>query len=276
MGEGMSQVAGFLRPEMFYTAPNAMIYGAIAFLHEKGGTINAVNVLERLKSTGELEGAGGAFRLSQLSASNMRFLDVEHARYIHQAWIARELFFAGNEFAKNAADESLDISDVLEEAIKRLEGIAGNMAHGSGAVTLGEACREALKLYDERKKLAKSGVRTGIDTGIYDLTSLTNGGWKNGQLIILAARTAMGKTALSLHFAKSAAQAGTPALIFSLEMNRESLARRFMLSETDIHMGRFQGGSLTGEEEGKVSGAVNSLYGLPVTIIDTSGKLSSG
>jgi replicative DNA helicase len=268
---GMDDVAGILSPEAFYDKALELIYRVMADLYSRGEKIDLVTVMAGLKTAGTLEAVGGAYVLSQLSASVASSAHIaEHARFIHQAWVAREFIFACHEISNKAFDESLDISDTIDEATRRIEGISDRTNYAEREHTVTETSRTALELYEHRKRLSKEGIKTGITTGIHDLDRATNGGWRSGQLIILAARPAMGKTALALHFAKQAAKAGTPVLIFSLEMDNQALTNRLLFSECEISAERFASGKLTDDEEAKLFKARERLYGLPVTIDDTA------
>jgi replicative DNA helicase len=269
---GMADVSGILSQDAFYDEALGKIYGVIRGLYEQNRKIDLVSVMQGLQSIGQLEEVGGAFALSELSRRVSSSANIAvHAMYIHQSWVARRLIETCLKIESKAYDETQDVSETIGEALKQIEAISGSMDYNTPTIHVGEASRKAIELYDNRKKLAASGIKTGIDTGLYDLNSITNGGWRAGQLIIVAARPAMGKTSIAMHFARSAALSGIPVLVFSLEMSAQSITNKFIFSECDIDSHRFSVGKLTDEEEKKLYNASNALYSLPVTISDCAG-----
>jgi replicative DNA helicase len=125
-----------------------------------------------------------------------------------------------------------------------------------------------------RKLLAEKGVQSGITTGLADLDRIT-GGWQQSDLVILAARPAMGKTAVALHFARKAAEAGAAVAMFSLEMSAVSLGNRLALSQTDVDSDRFRLGKLSREEALDIENAASKLYHLPV-YVDSNAAVTMG
>lgn len=270
-GSAIQEVSSFLTDEAFYIPATGMIYQAMLDIYNRGGKVDMVTTMKELKSSGKLEEVGGPYALSQLSASVASASHItDHALYVHQLWLSRQLYETCQRLSVKAMDQSLDISDTISDALKQFEALSSGMNLNAVFYSIGEASREAIRLYDKRKSLAKNGLRSGMGTGIKDLDYITNGGWKSGQLIILAARPAMGKTALMLHFAKQAALSGVPVVVFSLEMDVQSLTNRLILSEQEINQQRFAAGKLRDEEEMLLCKAADSLYGLPITVDDTA------
>lgn len=268
--EAISEVVETLTPDVFYNEAMKVIYTSIAELYNEGIKPDLVTVTQKLTKTNNIEKAGGAYELSQLSANVASSTNIgEYAEYLHQLWIARRLAIAGMKITKEALDKSNDIGDTVANTIKEIENIAENTVSKSEATTISSIARQCFDSYQERKQKAKNGQKQGISTGISKLDSVTNG-WKPGQLIILAARPAMGKSAMMLHFAKSAALSGIPVVIFSLEMGNESLGDRIIQSTCDIDSARFKSGNLTNTEEDLLWQGVNNLFSLPITTIDAS------
>ena len=133
---------------------------------------------------------------------------------------------------------------------------------------MSEASHNAVKEYEKRKIAAQSGSSLGVKTGLSTL-DLTSGGWQPGQLIILAARPAMGKTAMLLHFAKSAALQGRKVAIFSLEMGTVSLAQRVILSECNVSTEMLKAGRLSPKEEAEYCEAAGKISSLDIKIDET-------
>jgi replicative DNA helicase len=143
---------------------------------------------------------------------------------------------------------------------------AGSAIGDSGARHVSKSLADALTAAETRQTLRQSGKTTGIPTGIASLDRLTGGGWQPGQLVILAARPAAGKSAVALSMAKAAAMNGTPVLFMSLEMGDVSLADRLLLSECDIDADDFRAGHLTPADWRKLDEAAAKLQGLPIHI----------
>ena len=222
----IGEVVGILNADIFYDAALGKIYSAIASLYENNIKPDLLTVTKTLMRSGDLEKVGGPFFLSTLSGNIASTANiVDHAQYLHQLWLARKLAIAGMEITKMATDPTADIDDVLTAVIKKIEGIAENTAYNSRMVDISTVATQCIAEYEKRREMARNGGKIGLTTGLSKLNHIT-GGWKPGQLIILAARPAMGKTAMLLHFAKSASISGVPVVIFSLEMEVQALTNR--------------------------------------------------
>jgi replicative DNA helicase len=248
----LAEVGSLLSPEVFYRKDNGLIYEAISALTAEGRAVDAYSVSNALRSSGKLEEAGGAGRLAGLSlkvASGAHAAD--HARILVEKYAQRRLVEFGYRATALGFDDSADVADSIAQAGSLLADVSGVLTGRNAiphvSVPVGEAKQEAHR----RVQLAREHKATGVPTGLVDLDEIT-GGWQPGNLIILAARPAMGKTALMLHFAKAAAKSGVPAVIFSLEMSAVSLANRLILSETDVAPDRYRRGYLSNGELDKV------------------------
>lgn len=267
--DAISEVINILKPEMFYDSSLEKIYAAIVGLYGENVKPDMITVTKSLMKSGELDEVGGPFALSMLSGNMASAANVvEHAKYLHQLWLARTLAVAGMEITGKAADPTLDIDDTITEAIKSVEEIAEGTSYNSRISDISFVAKQCIDSYQTRKEKARYGQHIGIVTGLSKLDR-TTGGWKPGQLIILAARPAMGKTAMLLHFAKSAAMNGTPVAIFSLEMGNVSLVDRLILSECEIDADRYKSGQLSEEEESWLCNAVDNIASMPISIEDT-------
>lgn len=267
--EAISEVFGILKPEMFYDESLGKIYSAVVALYGENIKPDMITVTKSLMKSGDLDKVGGPFVLSMLSgyiasAANI----VEHAQYLHQLWLARSLAVVGMEIAAKAADPTVDIDDTIMAAIKSVEGIAENTDYNSRMSDISFIAKQCIDSYQIRRNKARNGKNIGITTGLSKLDQVT-GGWKPGQLIILAARPGMGKTALLLHFAKKAAMEGTPIVIFSLEMGDVSLTDRLILSECNIDSDRYKFGQLSSEEESMLCNAADNISFMPISVDDT-------
>ena len=184
--------------------------------------------------------------------------------------MARQLILSGHKIMAMALDRTLDIEDTIYSGIKMLENIAKGMTVGTNTADLRTLSHESMSMYERRKENLLDGRKTGILTGIDKLDN-TLLGLKGGQLVILAARPAMGKTAFALNIARTAAMSGHPTVIFSLEMSGVSLSDRMLIAHGDFNAAAFRKGALTDTEEANLSQSVDCLGELPITVDDTSG-----
>ena len=262
-------VVQILNPDVFYNQKYAMIYQAIETLHKNSVRIDLLTVMHKLERTGSLEYVGGSYELANLTSSVSSSVNVsEYALHLHELWLSRQLLLTGMEITAKASDPSADISDSIAESIKAVEGIMEKTTLGSKWTDMSEASRNAISEYEKRKKAAQSGSSLGIKTGLSTL-DFTSGGWQPGQLIILAARPAMGKTAMLLYFAKSAALQGRKVAIFSLEMGTVSLAQRMILSECNVSTEMLKAGKLSPQEENEYCDAAGKISKLNIKIDET-------
>lgn len=266
----IGEVVGILNADIFYDAALGKIYSAIASLYENNIKPDLLTVTKTLMRSGDLEKVGGPFFLSTISGNIASTANiVDHAQYLHQLWLARKLAIAGMEITKMATDPTADIDDVLTAVIKKIEGIAENTAYNSRMIDISTVATQCISEYEKRREMARNGGKIGLTTGLSKLDHIT-GGWKPGQLIILAARPAMGKTAMLLHFAKSASISGVPVVIFSLEMEVQALTNRALLSESEINSDRFKAGTLLREEEEGLCHAIGRISCLPISLDDSA------
>lgn len=168
--------------------------------------------------------------------------------------------------------KSEDIEDVLIDLSKETDQLLQFLSGSNESEHIVEPLGRALKQMYDRKTQYEQGKPTGISTGLADLNRAI-GGWQKSDLIIIAARPAMGKTALALHFAKSAAKAGAPVAIFSLEMSSESLADRLLLSEAEVQPEFFRHGKLSQNECQDIERACGIIDRLPI-YVDSNASVS--
>ena len=260
----LTEVVGVLSPESFCDGRNSFIYQTLIEMFDQNTPVDLYNVGKRCDGSSLFEGRTGTLYASECtckvgSGVNLLF----QAQIIQQRHIARLLMYAGSKISTLAGDDTKDVADVLDESNKLIDKINALYCGSSAGLT------ESLKLAEQRQAAYLGGSPTGIPTGISDLNRLT-GGWRGSQLIILAARPAMGKTALMLHFAKSAALNGTPVCIFSLEMSHVSLSDRLLLSECEVEVNRFRNGDLSGDDWRQLNEASAQLEKLPIHVDDNA------
>lgn len=267
--EAISLVADKLRPEMFYNDQNRMVYVAILAMFRVGKVIDILTVKNELASCGNLEKVGGPYNLTRLASRIASSAHLEyHACILRELFIRREVILGSYKQLAAAADESVDITDVLVGMHDLLDRLEGDMGATDHLRTMGQLMEDTLMQVEARVENSRDGI-TGIPTGFSDLDKLTSG-WQRGDLDILAARPAVGKTAFALHLAKTAAASGYHTVVFSLEMQGERLGDRWLLAATeDVDASHMRRGLLDTGELRQVREASRQLSQLSIRVDDS-------
>ncbi len=263
-------VISILTPEAFYKEANKNIYEAILSLNKSHNPIDIYTVIQELKKQNNLENVGGAQFVSGLtlkvgSAANIEY----HAKIIAQKYIQREIIRTSSEMQQRAFDESSDVSDLITDAERDLNGLSQQIALGAKSNHISVSANTSYEGAEKRVNNVRKGVKNGIHTGLIDLDKFTNG-WKGGNLIVLAARPSLGKTSLLQHFTLSAAKQNIDAVVFSIEMSAVGITNRLIISESGVDPERFSSGYMTDDELNKVANATVSVSKLPIHIVDNS------
>lgn len=267
----INAVSSVLTKDVFFNEANAAVYDAIDQVAKDGDVVDMMLVVSKLSKMGKLDEIGGPFYIAQLTSKVAMTTNLlAHALYLKELYMARQLILSGHKIMAMALDRTLDIEDTIYSGIKMLENIARGMTVGTNTADLRTLSHESMSMYEKRKENLLEGRKTGILTGIDKLDN-TLLGLKGGQLVILAARPAMGKTAFALNIARTAAMSGHPTVIFSLEMSGVSLSDRMLIAHGDFNAAAFRKGALTDTEEANLSQSVDCLGELPITVDDTSG-----
>lgn len=267
----INAVSSVLTKDVFFNEANAAVYDAIDQVAKDGDVVDMMLVVSKLSKMGKLDEIGGPFYIAQLTSKVAMTTNLlAHALYLKELYMARQLILSGHKIMAMALDRTLDIEDTTYSGIKMLENIAKGMTVGLNTADLRTLSHESMMMYEKRKENLLEGRKTGILTGIDKLDN-TLLGLKGGQLVILAARPAMGKTAFALNIARTAAMSGHPTVIFSLEMSGVSLSDRMLIAHGDFNAAAFRKGALTDTEEVNLSQSVDCLGELPITVDDTSG-----
>lgn len=263
-------ISSDLSKDMFHDIRHAILYEAIQSLLTNNKPCDIVSVMNEVRSMGKIEEVPPHFIAETSNHGYDSFHAVEHALMIKQKYLQRKAIELSHILQQQAYDDTEDIGDVLFNAGKSLEQMQQDLIGKNDAQSFKDIAKAALKNIEHKMGLYASGQQTGITTGLQDLNSMTSG-WHGGELIVLAARPAMGKTAVSLHFAKSAAKQGIPVVIFSLEMDSISLFERFIASESNVHPSKLKSGNINNEELQAIDHSTGSiLYNLPITINDNA------
>lgn len=262
-------VCGLLVPDSFYDPNNKKIFQAITTLGLNQKPIDMMTVTEQLRRDGTLEEVGGAIHIAELTAKVYSSANIEyHAGIVAQKYLARRLIgFAANIEGK-AYDESNNIEDLLQEAESGLFEISQNQLKRE-VTHIDPILTQAL---DQIQNAAnnESGL-SGLETGYRELDKITSG-WQNSDLIIIAARPAMGKTAFVLSMAKNmAVDFNIPIAIFTLEMSSIQLAKRLISNVASLEGEKIKSGRLSQEEEDRLNNRIRTVFGAPIYFDDTPG-----
>jgi replicative DNA helicase len=275
-GLSAAGVVETLTPESFYSRENGIIFAAVMELFDAGKPVDMLTVIEQLRHTGNLEDAGGASRIAELSGLRDVYNTEYYVRIVSQKHLARRLIVLSAEIQARAFDETADVSDILEFVESKFTEISiSSVNHES--VDLGVSVRRALKKALEIQKERESGKTPAIPTGIKSLDRVLYGGWRSPDLIVLGGRPSMGKTQMAVHFAKSAAEAGREVLFVSLEMTGTQLANRLLLEDEMISAYNLMSGQMSAEEWNAVNRRSAEIWNMKIRIADDTGsrRLSS-
>ncbi|MBE9483385.1 MAG: replicative DNA helicase, partial [Bacteroidetes bacterium] len=215
--DALTAIIDILKPESFYKEAHRIIYNAIVELFNKSQPVDILTVISQLKSSGELDLIGGAFYISQLTNRVASSANVEyHARIILQKFIQRELIRVSSEIIKDAFEDTTDVFDLLDRAEQNLFAVSEqNIRRQQGEIH--QLMKEAIKDIETARD-SETKMR-GVPSGFVALDRITNG-FQRSDLIILASRPGMGKTALALTLARNmAVDHKKPIAFFSLEMS---------------------------------------------------------
>ena len=255
----------------FYRQDHRVIFRMMLNLQEAGQPLDVITLSEELHKHDQLDRVGGLGYLVEManntpSAANI----VAYAKIVRERSTLRQLIDAAQEISKSSMNPAgLDSDDLLQLAEKRVAEIAEDRPKEGGLVGVNDILKATVQKIDE---LFRSGSDvTGVPSGITDLDQRTSG-WQPGELIILAARPSMGKTALALNFVESAVFCQPkPVLVFSMEMPSNAMVMRMMSSVGRIDQGKMRNGKLTEEDWPKLSSAVAKLKDKLLFIDDTPG-----
>ena len=264
--KGVDEVIDIIHAEVFYKDAHKYIFEAIIKLFEKSEPVDLLTVSGQLKKDGRLEVVGGDFYLIKLTQKVASSAHIEfHARIIQQKFIQRSLIKISSEIIEDAYNDATDVFDLLDGAEAKLYDVAqGNLKRS--VETAQSLVIQAKKKIEE---ISNQEGLSGIPSGFDKLDRLTSG-WQPSDLIIVAARPGMGKTALTLSMARNiAVNSDIPVAFFSLEMSSVQLITRLISSETGLSSEKLRTGKLEKHEWEQLNVKVKSLEKAPLFIDDT-------
>ena len=260
----VNAVIDVLQPESFYVEAYGEVFRAIQTLFNNSEPIDLLTVTEQLRKDGKLDMLGGSHRVASLTSRVASSANVEfHARIIAQKHIQRELIRVSNAIIEKAYDETSDVFDLLDEAESKLFEVAeGNIRKSYESMST--VMRQALDDIEAARN-NEDGV-SGVPSGFHDLDKIT-GGWQRSDMVVLAARPGMGKTAFVLSMARNmAVDHDIPVAVFSLEMSAVQLVQRLISSETEINSDKFRKGNLEEHEYQQLHSRCGKLSKAPLFI----------
>ena len=267
--ETMISLADELTPDDFYKPANKIVFKTMLSLLEKGEPIDATTMVSALTNQGDISNIGGINYVVELVNSTPTSKNVEHyAKLVKEKATLRKVIADLSDSLSSAYQGDVSIGDIIAKTEKSLLDISNQNA-GTGFRNVADILDTHMQIVETRSQT--DGFVTGLSTGFVGLDKITTG-LHEGNLTILAARPAMGKTALALNIAKHVAtKERKPSVIFSLEMGAEELIERMVASEGMVPAYHLKTGNLSPDEWRRLVQAQNNLYDAPIFVDDTAG-----
>lgn len=266
--EAMARVAEILHGDSFYRRDHQLIFDAAMALFERGEPVDLITVSNHLRGKELLDEAGGYGYLMELAGAVATAANVEYyAQIIEDKATLRALIRNAGEIVAKAYQEDSPLETVLDDS-ERLILEVGQRRNIASLQPIKDILHASFEKIEQRYE--RQDAIMGVATGFYDFDALTSG-LQPSDLLILAARPSMGKTALALNMAQNVAMGGHPVIIFSLEMSAEQLVQRMLCSEAQVDAQRLKTGYLSESDWPKLSAAIGRLGAAPIYIDDTAG-----
>lgn len=265
--DAFASISDILKPESFYDTKHKLIFGAIQKLAGENKPVDLLTVQEQLRTTGKIEEAGGLFYLTELSRRVLSSAHIEyHARIVAQKALARQLITYSSNIQKLAFDESQDVQELMQTAEGQLFELSKSSIKKE-FTQIDPVIEEAYKLL--QKAAENTDGLSGLPSGFDRLDAMT-AGWQNSDLVIIAARPAMGKTAFVLSMCKNMAiDQKIPVAMFSLEMSNVQLVNRLMSNVCEIASEKIKSGQLAQYEWAQLDYKIRDMYEAPLYVDDT-------
>ena len=265
--DAYSLISDILTPESFYDPRNQKVYSAISKLHIAQHPVDILTVVEQLRTDGTFDEVGGVAYLSSLTQNIVSSSHIEyHARIIAQKSTARELI----SYSANVQDKAFDPTQDIDELMQEAEGSLFKLSQKKLKKDYQQIDSVITEAYEMLHKAAeRTDGMSGIASGFHALDRMTSG-WQNSDLVILAARPAMGKTAFALSMAKNiAVDQNIPVALFSLEMSNVQLINRVIVNTCEIKGEKIKSGQLEDYEWAQLDNKIKDLIGKPMFVDDT-------
>ena len=266
--EAVSKAMQWVSAGQFYKDAHVRIFSCMVNLFEKGEPIDAISVVDRLKKKKDLESVGGAYYITGLAESVPTTANVEYyAKIVLEKYTLRKLIQVSHEVSKEAFEDAQDVDDILDSAESAIFNISEKRLRG-GFEHIDPILQNT---FEELDKIATNpGIVTGVPSGLMDLDAITSG-FHSGELIIVAGRPGMGKTALALTMGRNTAVMDKTGVgIFSLEMANHQLAMRLLCAEGRVDSHLVRTGKLPKSQWKNLSIAVGQLAEAPIYLDDTA------
>ncbi|WP_127448638.1 replicative DNA helicase [Veillonella sp. 3310] len=268
--DAFDAVSSIVKAEDFYSDNHRVIYEALVSIVGKNQRADYVLLSEELKKSQKLEAVGGILYLTNLTTDIVDAYNVEdHAKIVRDKAHLRKLIHVANAVESMAYREEEETEDIVNRAEQMVLDVSGTTKGESSFSAMRDVVYETIDRINELQR--HKGILTGVSTGFKDLDNLTSGLQKS-DLILVAARPSMGKTAFTLNIAQNVAMKSKKNVaFFSLEMSKTQLVARVLAAVAGINSGRIRNGQLSQEDWGKAINALNDLAEAPLYIDDTSG-----
>jgi replicative DNA helicase len=266
--EAVAKAVQWLSPEHFYKNAHSKIFSVMIGLFHDSEPIDTISVIDKLKKNKEIEDVGGAYYITGLVEAVPTTANVEsYAKIVLEKALLRQLILLSHDLASKAYDDREGVDDILDAAERAIFNITQKRMKG-GFVHLDPILHDSFEELDA--KSARGGIITGIPSGLVDLDKLT-AGFHPGELIVIAGRPSMGKTALALTIARNTAVDNKHGVgIFSLEMANQALAMRMLCAEARVDSHLVRTGQLPSKQLRKLSIHVGTLAEAPIYIDDSA------
>jgi len=264
--EAIGRVAEMLQPESFSLRSHQTIYKAVLTLHSQGKPTDLMTVTFWLADQKLLEQVGGQLGLTQLVDRTVSAVNIDqYAKLILDKKTRRDLVSSAYKIIELAEDTSQPLETVIQKSEEQIANISQGKSQ-QDLVSIGETLIDTFQEIEDR---SESKIPPGVPCGFYDLDAMT-GGFQRSDLIIVAGRPSMGKTALAVQFGFKIAKKGLPVAVFSLEMSKGQLVQRLLAGEAKIESTRLRSGNIQQDEWEPLTEAISKLAELPIFIDDTS------
>ena len=265
--DAIVSIIQFLKPEHFYRQVHGDIFGSLCDLYERREPIDLVTLTAQLKRNGNFDNVGGSAYLAELASAVPTAANIaQYAQIVRDHWVKRQLIATGGKISEKAFDETGDIRSILDETEQAIFALSQQQMR-QNFIPVKDALAESFDRLDELHR--KAGGLRGVPTGFWDLDGKL-AGMQDSNLLILASRPGQGKTSLALNIASHVAvKEGLPVGIFSLEMSKEELVDRLLVSQSEVDSWKLKTGKLDDEDFDRLQEAMGILADAPLFIDDT-------